>query len=134
VIYVPEALLDLVAKHAAIHGVPVPVTLAVTREIVTEAAQLANGRIEDEPAALFYACARRAKALASVGRTFYDDVATSQAAAVGLKLDADDLDIMLLRGQVAFGTAGWKAVRAAFTGWLRAPGRASKRAAPKRPR
>jgi hypothetical protein len=49
-----DALLRLVAHHAATLGVPVPTTRAKMQAIVAEAERIAGGRSEDEPAALFY--------------------------------------------------------------------------------
>jgi len=131
-IFDPDALLELVARQAAKLRVPVPVSATIMRAIVAEAERLADGRIEEEPAALFYACARRSKLFAKVAAPFADDVAALQADAVGLKLDADELDLIILRGQVAFGTAGWNDVRDAFAGWLHPIGEPSRRPAPRR--
>ena len=133
-IFGPDELLEFVAYHAAKLDVPVPVDRATMRDVVAEAERLAGGRTDDEPAALFYACARRAGLLGKVGRTFFDDIAVAQADAIGLALHASELDLVLLRGRIAFGAAGWEDVRADFAAWLNAPGQKPKRTAPKRPR
>jgi hypothetical protein len=130
----PDALLKLVAERAAKHGVPVPTSRATMEAIVAEAERLADGRSNDEPAALFHVCAQHAHSFGKVAAAFLDDVAAIQAAAVGLELDAGQLDLVLLRGRIAFAAAGWEAVRGDFAGWLRRPGEKRKRAPPKRPR
>ena len=48
--------------------------------------------------------------------------------------DATDLDILLLRGRIAFGAAGWREVRDDFAAWLRRPEEKPRHAAPKRGR
>jgi hypothetical protein len=74
--------------------------------IVDEAERFAGGHERDEPAALFYACALRAAAFGKIATPFLDDIAAAQAAAVGLKLDASELDLILLRGRIAFAAVG----------------------------
>ncbi len=133
-IFGAQALLGIVAQHAAKLGVPVPVDHATLQAIVAEAEHLAGGHVDDEPAALFYACARRAGKLGKVSRTFFDRIAAAQAEAVGLVLHANELDLVLLRGRVAFGAAGWDDVRRDFASWLSAPGQPPSRTTPKRPR
>ena len=130
----PDALLKLVAERAVEYGVPVPTNSAKMQAIVAEAARLAGSRSEDEPAALFYVCARHARLFGKVASPFLDDVAGAQAAEVGLTLDVNELDLVLLRGRIAFSAADWEAVRGDFAGWLRRPGEKSNRAPPKRPR
>jgi hypothetical protein len=84
-IFSPDELLTLVAELAAKHGVPVPVSRATMRTIVAEAEQLAGGRDDDEPAALFYACVQRARLFAKVGGPFLARIVPAQAHAVGLE-------------------------------------------------
>lgn len=133
-IFDPEELLGLVAHHATKLGVPVPVDRSTMEAIVVEAERLAGNRTADEPAALFYACARRAALLGKVGRTFFDDIAVAQADAVGLVLHATELDLVLLRGRIAFGAVGWDEVRNDFASWLSPVGQTPKHRASKRPR
>jgi len=133
-IFGADALLDLVSQHAERQGVPVPIGRATMRAIVAEAERLAGGRTGDEPAALFFACALRAVELGKIGSTFFDDIAVAQADAVGLKLDASELDLILLRGRIAFGATTWDAVRCDFARWLRPTDQRPKRTVPRRPR
>ena len=118
-IYDPDALLALVAHFAEREGVPVPVNRTTLRAIVVEAGRLAAGQAADEPAALFYASARRARLFGKVATPFLDAVGGVQADRVGLRLDATPLDIVLLRGQIAFDAVGWEEVRESFARWLR---------------
>ncbi len=132
-IYDADGLLELVAHFAARKSVPVPVGSATMLAIVDEAQHLSAGRTADEPAALFFACARRARLFGKVATSFLDLVGALQADAVGLQLDATELDLMLLRGRIAYG-AQWPEVRAAFAQWARAPAEPDKPRPPKRPR
>jgi hypothetical protein len=132
-IYEADGLLELVAHFAARKCVPVPVGAATMLAIVDEAQRLSAGRTADEPAALFFECARRAHLFGKVATSFLDVVGALQADAVGLQLDATELDLMLLRGRIAYG-AQWPEVRAAFAEWVRAPAEPNKRRPPKRPR
>ena len=50
-IFTPDALLQLVAQHAAAQRIPMPVDQAMMKEVVAEAAQFAAGHPDDEPAA-----------------------------------------------------------------------------------
>jgi hypothetical protein len=134
VIFGPDALLELVGQQAAKHRVPLPVSRATMRAIVAEAERLAAGRADDEPAALFYACARRARLFGKIGGPVFERVVPAQADAVGLVLDATPLDILLLRGRIAFDAVGWGEVRDAFAGWLRPAGAPPKPSPLKRPR
>jgi hypothetical protein len=128
------SLLRIVTALAEEEGVPVPVSLGTLRAIVIEAERLAAGRTEHEPAALFYASARSAHLFAKTARPFLDGIGRAQAVRVGLALDADELDIILLRGRIGHRAAHWMDVREAFAGWLRPSDEPPRRRPPKRPR
>ena len=133
-IFTPDALLRLVAQHAAAQRIPVPVDRAMMKEVVAEAAQFAAGHPDDEPAALYYACTRRARLFGNIGTAFFDDLLVAQAEAVGLRLDAGALDIVLLRMKIAKRAVSWQDVRDILAGWLRPSGLAPKPQPPaKRP-
>jgi hypothetical protein len=132
-IFDPDALLQLAAQLAAKQAIPLPLTREAMGAIVDDAERLADGDERDEPAALFYACALRAAAFGKIATPFFDDIAAAQAAAVGLKLDASELDLILLRGRIAFAAVGWESVRHDFAGWLRSANQEPTRTAPKRP-
>lgn len=133
-IFAPDALLELAALLAAKQCIPLPLDRETMSAIVHEAERLSEGLERDEPAALFYACALRAAAFGKIATPFLDDIAAAQAVAVGLVLDATALDLILLRGRIAFAAAGWEDVRHEFAGWLRPADHASQRPSPKRPR
>jgi hypothetical protein len=133
-IFDPDALLQLAAQLAAKQGIPLPLTRETMCAIVAEAEHLAAGNERDEPAALFYACALRAAAFGKMATPFLDNIAAAQAAAVGLKLDASELDLILLRGRIAFAAVGWEGVRHDIAGWLRPAEHRPKRPEPKRSR
>src|SRR5580704_2888850 len=61
-------------------------------------------------------------------------LARVQAVAVGLELDATELDIVLLRGRISYDAVGWEEVRDAVAGWLRPAGAPPKLSPRKRPR
>jgi hypothetical protein len=134
-IFTPDALLRLVAQHAAAQRIPVPVDRAMMKEVVAEAAQFAAGHPDDEPAALYYACTRRARLFGNIGTAFFDDLLVAQAAAVGLRLDASALDVVILRMKIAKRAVGWQDVRDILAGWLQPSGLAPRpQPPPKRPR
>jgi hypothetical protein len=134
-IFTPDALLRLVAQHAAAQRIPMPVDRAVMVDVVAEAAQFAAGNPDDEPAALYYACTLRARLFGHIGTAFFDDLLVAQAAAVGLRLDASALDVVLLRMKIATHAVGRQDVRDIVAGWLRPSGVAPRPQPPaKRPR
>lgn len=133
-IFDPDALLDLAALLATRQAIPLPLTRETMSAIVEDAKRFASGNERDEPAALFYACALRAAAFGKIATPFLDDIAAAQAAAVGLELDASELDLILLRGRVAFAAAGWEGVRHDFARWLRLADQEPTQSAPKRSR
>ena len=134
-IFTPDALLRLVAQHAAAQRIPMPVDRAMMKEIVAQAAQLAAGRPDDEPAALYYACTCRARLFGNIGTAFFDDLLVAQAAAVGLRLDASALDVVILRMKIAKQAVGWQDVRDILAEWLQPSGLPPKPPPPaKRPR
>jgi len=128
------SLFRIVTALAELEGVPMPVSPGILRAIVMEAERLAAGRTKDEPAALFYASARRAHLFAKTARPFLDGIGRAQAVRVGLVLDADELDIILLRGRMGQRVAHWKEVQEAFAGWLRPSDEPPRQRPPKRPR
>jgi hypothetical protein len=82
-----------------------------------EAAALSRGHETDEPAALFYAFARRDEAFPPVlWNAFTERVAVGAAHGLGLALtpDVDPYDLAYLCLDVAEGKVGWEEVRAWF--------------------
>jgi hypothetical protein len=68
-----EWFFDGLAFFARRHALGAPFDPAVIAEGLAEAERLAGGRGRDEPAALFYACARRSRAFGPLAfvRTLY---------------------------------------------------------------
>jgi hypothetical protein len=130
----PDKLLGLLADFAREQSVPMPVSRSQIRAMVAEATQLAPRRTEDAPAALFYACACHARVFGKLAARFLDTIARTQAVAVGLELDATELDIVLLRGRISYDAVGWEEVRDAFAAWLRPAGAPPRLSPRKRPR
>jgi hypothetical protein len=133
-IFDPDALLQLAAQLAARQAIPLPLTRETMIAIVDDANRFAAGNEQDEPAAVFYACALRAASFGKIATPFFDNIAAAQAAAVGLELGASELDLILLRGRIAFAAVGWEDVRHDFAGWLRIVEQEPKRDPPRRSR
>jgi hypothetical protein len=87
---------------------------AVIAAAVVEAEQLAGGDEANEPAALFYACARRSRAFGSLARDFIPFAARRQAHAIGCELDALDVELDILRLRVLLGAITFDELRAEF--------------------
>lgn len=66
-------------RHAPLSRIDEEAILAA----LAEAERLAAGREDDEPAALFYACARRSRAFGALARDFIPFIARRQAHSVG---------------------------------------------------
>ncbi len=93
---------------------------AAIAEALSEAKRLAGGHERDEPAALFFACARRGRAFGGLSRALPLFV-RNQARAVGLELQANDTTLSVVQTRVACGAIEWEELRAWFAGELRAP-------------
>jgi hypothetical protein len=86
-----------------------------------EAAALSGGREADEPAALFYAFARRDQAFPpALWNAFVERLAVGSAHAIGLALkpDVDPFDLAYLCLDVAEGKLAYDGVRAWFAAHL----------------
>jgi hypothetical protein len=68
-----------------------------------EAEHLAAGSQPDEPAALFFALARRSRAFGSLATGFIPGAARAQAMAVGYELLIEDMELAMLRAGVLRG-------------------------------
>jgi hypothetical protein len=81
-----------------------------------EAERLAAGNEHDEPASLFYACARRPSAFGTAGQLIVPFLVQCQARAVGLELamEPDDVTLILMRLRVVRGEIGFDELR----GWF----------------
>lgn len=88
-------------------------------ELLREAQALAAGREEDEPAALFFATARRGRLLGPIAPLAIALVAREQARAVGFELEANDTELAFLRLRVVKGAIGFDELAAWFGPRLR---------------
>lgn len=66
-------------------------------DLLREASSLALESTEDEPAALFFACARRGRLLGPIAVLAIPLVAREQARVVGFELEVNDAELALLR-------------------------------------
>lgn len=69
-------------------------------DLLHEASLLASGTAPDEPAALFFACARRGRLLGPVALLAIPLVAREQSRRVGFELEVNDAELALLRLRV----------------------------------
>jgi hypothetical protein len=88
-------------------------------EALREAEQLAAGRVEDEPAALFLACARRSRAFGMAAQEVVPFVAIGQARAIGRELAAKEIELAILRLRAVRGALDFEELRAWFAARLR---------------
>jgi hypothetical protein len=91
------------------HAKRVPLDVPMIAEALREAEVFAAGKEPHEPAALFFACSRRALAFGGAGAAYLvlPVVTRSQARAVGLELRAEDIalgvhHLRILRGEMDF--------------------------------
>jgi hypothetical protein len=91
------------------HAKRAPLDVPAIGEALREADALAAGHPPHEPAALFFACSRRAPAFGGAGAAYLvlPVLARNQARAVGLELHAEDIALGLhhlrsLRGEMDF--------------------------------
>jgi hypothetical protein len=76
---------------------------AAVAEALAEARRLAAAET-DEPAALFFACARRSRAVAGAAGRIAPFAARSHARSLGLELTIEDLELEILRARIAAGS------------------------------
>lgn len=98
-----------------------------------EAEQLTAACMEDEPAALFLALARRSRALGSIARSVIPAAARAVAFKRGCELVRADAELALDRLRILRHALTWDELRAAFAERLRPIG-APEMTPPKRPR
>ncbi len=94
-------------------------------DLLREAERLAAGTATEEPAALFFACARRGRVLGPVAFFAIPLVAREQARAVGLELDANDTELAFLRLRIVKNAIDFDELRAWFAARLRPAHRAA---------
>lgn len=84
-----------------------------------EAEGLAASIQSNEPAALFFALARRSGAFGKLAATFIPSAARAQAAAIGYELLLEDIELALFRTGVLRGELTFDHLRAWFADALR---------------
>lgn len=88
-------------------------------DLLREASALAAGNTRDEPAALFFASARRGRILGPVALFAIPLVAREQARVVGFELDVNDTELAVLRLRVVKRAIEFDELRARFAACLR---------------
>ena len=105
-IFDADDLLDHLEQRAAAEGLPTSFDRAVLVGALVEAARLADDDARAEPAALFFALARRSRSFGKLAANFVPDVARACAVGRGIELTAGiELDIYrlrILRGEMTF--------------------------------
>ena len=110
----PERFLEGFTFFARRHAPLAQIEEASIVEALAEAERLAAGREEDEPAALFYACARRSRAIGALARDFVPFIARRQAHVVGWQLEAADVVLDIMRTRVLLAAMTFEELRAEF--------------------
>jgi hypothetical protein len=108
-----ESFLAGLRFYARRHHLPARYDESAIRMALAEAVRLAPTE-SDEPAALFFACARRSRAFAGAAGRIVPFVARSHAAALALALSVDDLELEILRARVLLGAIDFEEIRARF--------------------
>ncbi len=111
----PEAQLAGYALYARQNGFAPDRDEARLADALREAAVLAGGREADEPAAIFFALARRSRAFGKAHGRMTLHLAVEQARSLGLALTADLAVIELVRARVVRGAIAFEELRDWFT-------------------
>jgi hypothetical protein len=112
-----DSLLEGFGRYAERRQRHVECDVPAVRAALREAARLARAREADEPAALFYALARRPRAFGSLHGDMLVLLATEQARSVALELSFEPIElaihvIRILRAEMTFlELRGWFAAR-----------------------
>jgi len=107
--------------YARRHALPDRYDNAAIAQALVEAGHLAATE-NDEPAALFFACARCSRAFVGAAGRIAPFVARSQAQSLGLELSVEDLELEILRARILLGAIDFEEVRARFATRLRSRG------------
>jgi len=108
-----ESFLAGLRFYARRHGLPARYDQPTIAEALAEAAHLATAE-SDEPAALFFACARRSRAFAGNAGRIVPFVVRSHLESLGLPLTMDDIELEILRARVLLGAIDFEELRARF--------------------
>jgi hypothetical protein len=108
-----ETFLAGLVFYARRHALPTRFDEPAVAQALTEALRLAVVET-DEPAALFFECARRSRAFAGAAGRIAPFVARSQARSLDLELTIDDLELEILRARILLGAIEFDELRARF--------------------
>src|SRR5580692_295301 len=89
--------------------------------VLAEAERLSGGDERVEPAALFYACARRPRVFGPASFFVVPFLAQTHANAIGLVLDVDDTELTMLHTRALRHELGFEELRDRFNNRLRPP-------------
>lgn len=128
-----DELRELLQQLAVARNIVARVDITVLEAATTQAEELAAGRTEDEPAAIFAALARRSRALGPLARDGIPAIAHAFAMGRGFRLDAD-IELDILRARILYGAITFDELRAVFASMRRPFGEGSESPAPRRPR
>jgi hypothetical protein len=108
----PERFLEGFAFFARRHAPLTQMSEAAIVEALDEAEHLAEGNPQNEPAALFYACATRSRAFGTLGREFIPFITRRHAHTIGVQLVVEDVVLDILRARIVLGAVTFDDVRA----------------------
>jgi hypothetical protein len=127
----PDKLLAELGRYAE-SGKP-PTTRDTFVEALAEAEQLRGADPRSEPAALFFALAKRSPRMGGLAEYFIPDIVRAVAEVLGYEIDADDVVLTIYRARILRGFLRWPELHAAFVEHLRPTG-APEITPPRRPR
>ena len=114
-----DLLVDDLHARAQRSGAPSGLGVSAIPAARAEAEMLAAGKELDEPAALFFALARRSRSFGRLAADFIPGAACAQALAVGHELLLEPLELAMLRAAVLRGELAFDDVRRWFADSLR---------------
>jgi hypothetical protein len=114
------------------HPKPIAFDEQALADALTHAKQLAAGNEQDEPAALFFACARRSRAFGAASHDLLPIVARNVARGLGFRLDIDDIELAILHSRIALGVIAFEDLRRTFAAALLPVAQSEQRPPPKR--
>ena len=118
-IFSADDLVELFEDFSTERGEKAHLGRATASAAVSEADQLSSDRTDDAPAAIFFALARRSRAISPWADEFIRAVTHAVAIATGLGLDAADVELTIFRARVLRSEVTWPELRAWFSTRLR---------------
>jgi hypothetical protein len=108
-----ESFLAGLRFYARRHALPTRYDDSAVAEALVEAERLTTAEI-DEPAALFFACARRSRAFVGAAGRIVPFVAQRHAESLGFELTVEELELEILRARILLGAVDFDELRARF--------------------